>query len=392
MAPCLDGLALAHLDCIDGASQADFGKERMYGAVFWGVGSLCAGVGIDRFGFGFLYVMTVLTAVVSYVAIGVYLVGLRRDTTGAFVVSAVVVPPSSSSLLVTVGEEEWNGIGYLGAEQQRNPTPSSRNTSSSNPTEGENNKTSAMQLFSLICQTGYGKALLFFVFALAVGISIVDNLAFIFFDTLGSSNTMNGLTVVFTVIFEVPIFYLAPRFLQKHGPGKLLLAAGIAYIVRVLGYTVAPHMSVVLLLETLHGVSYAGGKAGSVEYIAQIAPKGYEATGQGLLIFVNYMGIVAGLFAGGHIQETLGSLAMFYVMATIVALGTVVLLIAEICLGAPKRENEGGSSYNNPDEESTNLIKSESACSSGSYGDRATESFMRKNLKYDSLNKYVKDW
>jgi len=391
MAPCLDGLALAHLDCIDGASQADFGKERMYGAAFWGIGSLCAGVGIDRFGFGFLYVMTVLTAVVSYVAIGVYLVGLRRDTTGAFVVSAVVVPPSSSSLLVTVGEEDWNGIGYLGAEQQRRPTPSSRNTSSSNPTEGENNRTSAMQLFSLICQTGYGKALLFFVFALAVGISIVDNLAFIFFDTLGSSNTMNGLTVVFTVIFEVPIFYLAPRILQKHGPGKLLLAAGIAYVVRVLGYTVAPHMSVVLLLETLHGVSYAGGKAGSVEYIAQIAPKGYEATGQGLLIFVNYMGIVAGLFAGGHIQETLGSRAMFYVMATIVALGTVVLLIAEICLGAPKRENDGGNN-NNPDEESTNLIKSESACSSGSYGDRATESFMRKNLKYDSLNKYVKDW
>ena len=212
MAPCLDGLALAHLDCIDGASQADFGKERMYGAAFWGIGSLCAGVGIDRFGFGFLYVMTVLTAVVSYVAIGIYLVGLWRDTTGAFVVSAVVVPPSSSSLLVTVGEEEWNGIGYLGAEQQRRPTPSSRNTSSSNPTEGENNKTSAMQLFSLICQTGYGKALLFFVFALAVGISIVDNLAFIFFDTLGSSNTMNGLTVVFTVVSRNEAFHCVGMF------------------------------------------------------------------------------------------------------------------------------------------------------------------------------------
>mmetsp|Transcript_6010 Transcript_6010/g.9309 ORF Transcript_6010/g.9309 Transcript_6010/m.9309 type:complete len:623 (+) Transcript_6010:68-1936(+) len=396
MAPCLDGLALAHLDCIDGASQADFGKERMYGAAFWGMGSLCVGLGMDRYGFGFLYVMTVLSAVMSYAAIGVYLVGLRRDTTGAFVTAATVVvaPMESSSsplLLDRVGEEDWNGvISYMDAEQRKRET-----SSPLNEVEAETNKTtSALQLFQLICQSGYGKALLFFVFSLAVGISIVDNLAFIFFDTLGSSNTMNGLTVVFTVLFEIPIFYLAPRFLQSHGPGKLLLAAGIAYVVRVIGYTVAPHMSVVLLLETLHGISYAGGKAGSVEYIAQIAPKGFEATGQGLLIFVNYAGIVTGLFVGGHIQEAFGSVLMFYVMAIIVGLGTVVLLIAEICLGAPKRDNddEENNNNNNPDGESTNLIKSESACSSGSYADRATENFMRKNLKYDSLNKYVKDW
>ena len=38
--PSLDGLCLAHLDCIEGASSADFGKERMFGAIFWGVGSL----------------------------------------------------------------------------------------------------------------------------------------------------------------------------------------------------------------------------------------------------------------------------------------------------------------------------------------------------------------
>ena len=198
MAPCLDGLALAHLDCIENASQADFGKERMYGAAFWGMGSLCAGVGIDRYGFGFLYGMTVVAAVMSYMAIGVYWIGLRWDTTGAFGANDVVpVSSTLSSLQVAVGEEGWNGMN----EDQRNRgTMSSRNTSLSNQTGDENNQTSAIQLFNLICQTGYGKALLFFVFSLALGISIVDNLAFIFFDTLGSSNTMNGLTVVFTVV------------------------------------------------------------------------------------------------------------------------------------------------------------------------------------------------
>jgi hypothetical protein len=225
MAPCMDGLALAHLDCIEGASQADFGKERMYGAAFWGLGSLCAGIGIDHYGFGFLYVMSVMTALLSYVAIGAYLIGLRRDTTGVFVTvttttsadataattTAAPSSSSSSSLLAVVGEEEWNGTTCMDAddEQTRRQTQtsrlSSRNTSSNEQVEDEsnnnnNNKTSFVQLFSLFCKTGYGKALLFFVFSLAVGISIVDNLAFIFFDSLGSSNTMNGLTVLFTVV------------------------------------------------------------------------------------------------------------------------------------------------------------------------------------------------
>lgn len=39
-APSMDGLSLAHLECIKGSSQSDFGIERMYGAIFWGLGSL----------------------------------------------------------------------------------------------------------------------------------------------------------------------------------------------------------------------------------------------------------------------------------------------------------------------------------------------------------------
>lgn len=190
---------------------------------FWGLGSLCAGIGIDHYGFGFLYVMSVMTALLSYVAIGVYLIGLRRDTTGAFVTvttttsaataattTAAPSSSSSSSLLAVVGEEEWNGTTCMDAhdeqtirQTQTTSRLSSRNASSNEQVEDEsnsNNNTSFVQLFSLFCKTGYGKALLFFVFSLAVGISIVDNLAFIFFDSLGSSNTMNGLTVLFTVV------------------------------------------------------------------------------------------------------------------------------------------------------------------------------------------------
>eukprot|EP00579_Thalassiosira_antarctica_P024616 CAMPEP_0202007720 /NCGR_PEP_ID=MMETSP0905-20130828/12129_1 /ASSEMBLY_ACC=CAM_ASM_000554 /TAXON_ID=420261 /ORGANISM="Thalassiosira antarctica, Strain CCMP982" /LENGTH=112 /DNA_ID=CAMNT_0048565723 /DNA_START=63 /DNA_END=397 /DNA_ORIENTATION=+ len=98
------------------------------------------------------------------------------------------------------------------------------------------------------------------------------------------------------------------------------------HIIRVVGYTLVPDgevytMYIILMLETLHGVTYAGSKAGSVEFISSMMPGGYEASGQGILIFATYFGIVAGLIMAGWIQETLGARVMFRVMAAIVSIG-----------------------------------------------------------------------
>jgi len=144
-----------------------------------------------------------------------------------------------------------------------------------------------------------------------------------------------------------------------------------------------------LMLETLHGVSYAGSKTGSVEFIARMMPEGYEASGQGILIFVTYFGVVAGLVMAGWIQETLGGYVMFRVMAGIVSVGMMMFLLAErFCdkthiMDATKEKDE---------DETCHLVKSESAASSASaFADVETERYI-KNLKYDSLNKWVKDW
>ncbi len=318
VAPSLDGLTLAHLNCIEGSSQSEFGIERMYGAVFWGAGSLVAGIGIDRYGFGFLYILVIVTALASYASIAVYLVSIQRDSTNKFSKKTFLKPESNKPSAISYQSINSPESGGSDAIRQKIEVKSS---------------ISAFDLFLLICKEGYGKAIIFFVFALAAGISVVDNLAFIYFDFLGSSNTMNGCTVVFTVLFELPLFYLAPYLLKQHGPGKLLLFAGVAYVVRVLGYTIVPegHMGIILMLETLHGISYANLKTGSVEFVSLIAPKGSEATGQGILIFVNYLGVVVGLAVGGWLQEISGPRVMYACMGLIAFLGIAVLVMAEIC-------------------------------------------------------------
>lgn len=382
IAPTLDGLALAHLKCI-GANSTDFGKERMYGALLWGLGTLGAGVGIDYFGFEFLYVMCVISMVVSYGVMGVYLWGISRDTTGAF----------KSRMNATIVEDS-NNKSSESEECEYQHEVVEYDDDNDNDDEEDDTIISNTELLFIVFQTGYGKALLFLVFTISMGISVVDNLAFLFFDSLGASSTMDGWSVLSTVLFEIPMFYVSPVVLERYGPGKLLFAAGFAYVVRVIGYTLVPAnesytMYIILMLETLHGVSYAGSKTGSVEFIARMMPEGYEASGQGILIFVTYFGVVAGLIVAGWIQETLGGYVMFRVMAGIVSVGMMVFLLAErFCdkahiMDATKEKEE---------DEACHLVKSESAASSASaFADVETERYI-KNLKYDSLNKWVKDW
>mmetsp|Transcript_44660 Transcript_44660/g.95051 ORF Transcript_44660/g.95051 Transcript_44660/m.95051 type:complete len:562 (-) Transcript_44660:580-2265(-) len=351
VAPCLDGLALAHLDCI-GSSSADFGKERMFGALFWGLGNLSAGVCIDYYGFDSLYVLVVISTFASYVVMGIYLWGLKNDMTGAFKSHG------------NDGELSSNSASEYQHEDAKD-------------SDENDEMMSNRELLFKVFKTGYGRALLFLVFTLAMGISVVDNLAFMFFDSLGASSTMDGWTVMFTVIFEIPVFYASPKLLERYGPGKLLFAAAIAYIIRVVGYTMVPAgevytMFIILALETLHGVTYAGSKAGGVEYIACMIPEGYEASGQGILIFVTYFSVVAGLIMAGWIQETLGARFMFRVMAAIVTVGVIVFLLAEVFYDEAHTETH--SKEESEPNEKCHLMKSESCASSASaFADVETE-------------------
>ncbi|KAL7465385.1 hypothetical protein ACHAXS_005709 [Conticribra weissflogii] len=356
-APAMDGLSLAHLECIDGATRMDFGQERMYGAVFWGVGSLVAGMGIDHFGFDFLYVMAIFWALATYFTVVLYIWGLNRDTTGSFQLNK-----DGSNL-------EWMHQKNMGRSISQKEDPMSTG-----------------RLFLILFGTCYGSALVLFIFTFAIGMAVVDNLAFIFFDFLGSTNTENGWTVVLTVIFELPLFYLAPQLLQKYGPGKLLLFAGLAYAIRVFGYTLVPtgHMWIILLLETLHGISYACSKAGSVEFVAQKMPKGCEASCQGILFSVRFVGVVIGLSGGGIVQEKFGPRVMYTTMAFTVLAGMFALLLAETCARDRVLDTIATGLEGTEPGESDNLIRSESA-----FADQSTEKWVR-SLKYDSLGRKTK--
>jgi hypothetical protein len=96
----------------------------------------------------------------------------------------------------------------------------------------------------IVCRDMVSAAFFLDVFAFGVAFAFVELLVFLFFvDELNASYSLCGATVVVTVLFEIPIFYAAPFILKRFSNISLFIVAHLAYIIRVVGYTVAPNVS-----------------------------------------------------------------------------------------------------------------------------------------------------
>eukprot|EP00586_Coscinodiscus_wailesii_P006944 CAMPEP_0172491788 /NCGR_PEP_ID=MMETSP1066-20121228/22655_1 /TAXON_ID=671091 /ORGANISM="Coscinodiscus wailesii, Strain CCMP2513" /LENGTH=437 /DNA_ID=CAMNT_0013261003 /DNA_START=104 /DNA_END=1413 /DNA_ORIENTATION=- len=264
--PVLDGLTLAYLKKVEawgGGENADYGSERLHGAIWWAVANIIIGPLIDLWGFKVLYASAILSMMVCII-MTVYYVN-------------------------AINEFEATNV------MLRNESPSQTDDMSSQHHSVLNSNKESISLVSLsqmMCASFYGASFLLSCFTLSMGTSVVENLIFLFFDYLGGTNTLCGLTVTVTVMFEIPIFYVAPWLMDKVGPGSMQHAACVAYIIRVLGYSAIPRDQIfwVLFMEPLHGVTYACSKLSGVEFVNRLMPEGYEASGQGLLTVFQGLG------------------------------------------------------------------------------------------------------
>lgn len=307
--PVIDGMTLAFLRKHMGDSK-DYGKERLYGAIWWGIANLVFGPLIDRFGFVVAYPCAMLSSMVSITAILYYAHGQALSE---------MPDDKGDDLEETIFDTD--------------ETPLTSETSTNSEGEGEDEKkdssVSDWSLIRSVVSTSYGAAFILMYFMLASGLSVVENMVFLFFEYLGGSNTICGITVALTVMFEVPIFQVAPKLLRKYGAGLLLLTANVAFVMRIVGYTVIPdgHILWVLLLEPLHGVTYACSQTAVVEYVAERMPRGAEASGQGIVNFVRGIGSVIGLCLGGVIQDTLGPRVLYRLFAFTITIGMSIFTL-----------------------------------------------------------------
>lgn len=113
---------------------------------------------------------------------------------------------------------------------------------------------------------------------------------FWFLTDLGSSQLLLGLVAgVQCLVAEVPIFFFSGWFVKKIGHFYCLIAALIAFALRMGLYSILHNPWWVLSIDLLHGVTFAVFFAAMTLYAIDYAPPGTEAT---------MIGIFGGIFEG----------------------------------------------------------------------------------------------
>ena len=323
-APVLDGLTIAYLEqqenhpSGEGMGKADFGKERLFGAISWAVGNLISGVLVDAFGFSALYWLALAAGVVSYAVLEVFKLTMVAEQR-----------LESEARHIRAQESARQARGEMAHLLKKKC--SDDETMFEN---GDHNQDGAYMttgdVLASIFSTIYGFGFVFSFLTLSMGTNIVEGLIFTWFRELGASNTFCGFTVALTVVFEIPLFHWSPSLLVKYGPGILQAVAGLAYVTRVVGYSIVPQGQVyyVMLLEPLHGMTYALSMTSAVDFMAQRLPSEQAAAGQGWVWTGRSIGAVVGLLGGSWTQQMFGGRIMYRIFAGIVALGMTVYGIA----------------------------------------------------------------
>ena len=391
MSPILDGISLTYLK-ENNLQASEYGKERLFGAVGWAVASLIIGPFIDKF--GFLYVFFWSSNISCILCVGAIIMYMKdnpssedkdvksldtiENNTSIEDEDSIENGKSNSNSNSNIHngcqslvEVEMSNLNddmnisndtssqtYEGTKKYttQEDNPLMNNTTKDEDEETEmitkkhEEKSRGMMILKSMFHSYTGIGFIISTITLSMGTSIVENLIFLFFDKLGASNTTCGTSVAVTVLFEVPIFQYSTILLQTYGAENLQKVACLAYVIRVVGYTFIPkdHVIFILLLEPLHGVTYACAKSSSVEFASKLSPPGFESTGQGIMSMLQGMGTIFGLSLGGWVEDTFSAVVLYRSYAAVVACGLIIFYITtsiESSSSTTTTRRQGNSSY-----------------------------------------------
>lgn len=263
--PISDSLVLAAL-----VDKTRYGSVRLWGALTYGLGNLMVGLLVQVFGsFHPMFAMSVITLIPGLITVYRSLPPYASDTkpaTDISVASVVTLLTHSQSVKV------------------------------------------------------------FFLNSAVVGaaLALVESLLFVAMvrNMNGSTPLLAGASVFISVLFEIPIFRIAPTLINKYGTKRMLIVANLAWIVRSLGYASFSSAWIVLVLEILHGVTFGLFYSAAVHTCVEQCPPGMESTMQSLLDMTSHIGSALGTVGGGYLFDWIGTSPTFLVFTAMTLAST----------------------------------------------------------------------
>jgi len=335
ISPALDGLTLVQLE-EEGVDKQNYGKERLYGAISWGITHIIIGLIIDIFdSYKAIYCTTLLSCIGCIVTFIVYAKSMSSIKYDVVAVASNTDTSTTTSEMIKQKRKKYKSKTSfeVGETDFENDTTTDNNSDTIE-------RLSFTDLLLILFQKSpiINISFVIALFSLFIGMSVVEQLIFLYFEYLGGSALMFGITVVVTVLFEIPLFFFAPNVLKYFGVQCTFQFGCLAYVIRVIGYSFIPqsHPYLVLFLEPLHGVTIAFSNTASVDFVDSIVPKGYESSGQGFMSMIRSTGMLTGIFIAGFLEGR----TLYRVLAAIVTVGSIILGLGNYISTSPRRQHQ----------------------------------------------------
>ncbi|CDS05983.1 hypothetical protein LRAMOSA08511 [Lichtheimia ramosa] len=145
------------------------------------------------------------------------------------------------------------------------------------------------------------RVLLFFLTMMLMGASLNMVVSFLFIflkQDLGASSSVVGLTGLVGSVTELLFFFYSRDLIRLFGIKSLIILGHVLTIIRIFAYTILPKgpsgAHIALALHLLNGVAFSALWGAGVVQADELAPPSLQATSQGLLAAM-YAGVGAGL-------------------------------------------------------------------------------------------------
>lgn len=168
------------------------------------------------------------------------------------------------------------------------------------------------------------------VFLLAVTVGAVSSFLSIYLDGIGAAESTIGLAFAIASITEVPVMLYSGKIMRRTGSGGLLKVAFTTFALRwiLLSYINVPEWA--LLVQVLHGISYATFIIGGVTYLNERTPQGLSTTAQAIFNTVVFgLGAIAGALLGGYLLDTVGMRILFRLLTLVALAGLLVFWLID---------------------------------------------------------------
>jgi MFS transporter, PPP family, 3-phenylpropionic acid transporter len=168
------------------------------------------------------------------------------------------------------------------------------------------------------------------VFMAGMGMATISTYLFPFMEQVGANRGLMGLSQSVATLAELPFLFFANHLIKRYGARGLLVLSMAVVGVRLLLYAAFPTPAAILVIQLLHGLTFATIWVAGVSYAHDHAPAGLEATAQG--VFGSTMmgvGAAAGNFFGGLLLAAVGGQQMYLFMGLTVLISLGFFLLFE---------------------------------------------------------------